>query len=196
MSGCDFEAVEALAFGELTPLLADAVSAHVVGCPACAKELELLRAERGVFVERAKASPPLPGFSAALARSRWSRPEVVVAKAAPIAAPRRFPWAFSAIGVAAAAAFAGLYLLPSTTVALIDPPAAAPVVAEPATGDFCHDESFTTGITTPPKVPVVCEMPSPAADPEPCDKGCTGEEIDTGNNDSRVTEACYPPLPR
>ena len=199
MSGCDFDTLEALAFGELTPALTDAARSHVAACAVCARELELLRAERGLFAERAKASSPLPGFSAALARSRWSGDAVVVAaKAPPPAAPRRFPWAISGFGVAVAAAFAGLFLFSSKVAPLIDPPAAAPIIAEPATGDFCRDEAFYNGITTPPKLPAVCEMPEPAADPEPRGGGCAPDpagEIGTCDHDSHVTEACYPPLP-
>lgn len=198
MSGCDFDTVEALAFGELTPALAAATTSHVAGCAACARELELLRAERGLFADRARASSPLPGFSAALARSRWSSPAaVVVAKAPPPVAPRRFPWAISGLGVAAAAAFVGLFLLPNKVAPLLDPPTAAPIVAEPATGDFCRDEAFYNGITAPPKLPVVCEMPEPTDDPEPCGGGCAPdpvEEIGARDHDSHVTEACYPPL--
>jgi hypothetical protein len=200
MSGCDFDALEALAFGELTPALADAALSHVAGCASCARELELLRAERGVFADRAKASSPLPGFSAALARSRWSGDAVVVAaKAPPPVAKHRFPWAIPGLGVAAAAAFAGLFLLPSKVAPLIDPPTAAPIVVEPATGDFCRDESFYSGITAPPRLPAVCEMPEPAEDPAPCGGGCAPDpdgEIGTCDHDSHVTEACYPPLPR
>lgn len=88
MSGCDFDALESLAFDELTPTLADEARAHVATCPACAAELGLLRAERGAFAERARASAPLPGFSAALARSRWSGPVPGEPQAAPNPGPR------------------------------------------------------------------------------------------------------------
>ncbi len=113
MSGCDFDALESLAAGELTPELASKARSHAAACPACAEELALLRAERAAFADRARGSAPLPGFAAVLARSRWSGPPAAPApKAPPPAARPSFPWAVSAFGVAAAAAFAGLFLVP------------------------------------------------------------------------------------
>jgi hypothetical protein len=198
MSGCDFDTLESLAFEELTPALADAARAHVAGCAACARELDLLRVERGLFAARAQISAPLPGFSAALARSRWSSPAVVPAKPPPAPAKSRFPWAVSAFGVAAAAAFAGLFFLPFKGPTLIEPPAEAPIVAEPASEDFCHDEAFYSGVTVSPRSPTVCEMPEPAAETnEPCG-GCSHEAeadgIDSCDHDSSVTETCSEPL--
>jgi hypothetical protein len=207
MSACDFDALEALAFEELRAAEADAVRAHVAGCAACTSELGLLRAERGVFAARAKASPPLPGFSAALALSRWSAPEVVPAKAPPPASTRRFPWAVSAFGIAAAAAFSGLFLLPPPGAPLISPPTEGPIVAEPASEDFCHDEAFYNGITHAPKTVAVCEMPEQPGTPtfveaqpgsEPCGSCAhdAPEEIDTCGQGSCVTEVRESPLPR
>lgn len=224
MSGCDFDTIESLAFDELTPTLADEARAHVATCPACAAELGLLRAERGAFADRAKASSPLPGFSAALARSRWSGPvpaepraaqspgviwdlAPIPAKAPPATTRSRLPWAISAFGVAAAAAFAGLFLLPPRDTTQIEAPPEGPIVAEAASQDFCRDEAYYDGITAPPKTATVCEMPEPrgageAADGEPGQCGSCGScarepagAIDTCAHDSPVTEACYPPLP-
>jgi hypothetical protein len=214
MSGCDLEALESLAFGELTPTLAQAANAHVATCPACAAELSLLLAERGAFAERARdsAALPLPGFSAALALSRWSGPVApepraaqspgpVPAKAPLRAAKSRFTWVVPAFAVAAAAAFAGLFLLPPRDPAQIESPPWAPILAEPASQDFCRDEAFYDGITAPPRTATVCEMPEhvgaqePAAgEISPCGS-CAHETICTGDDDSSVTEACYPPLP-
>ncbi len=210
MSACDFDTLEALAFEELGAAEAEAARAHVAGCAACATELGLLRAERGVFAARARASPPLPGFSAALALSRWSIPEAAPAKAPAPVATRRFSWVVSAFGIAAAAAFAGLFLLPPQGTPLISPPAEGPIVAEPASEDFCHDEAFYSGITHAPRTVAVCEMPEqpgvPAfVEPDPAAEPCGScgscahdapEEIDTCAHGSCVTEADESPLPR
>ena len=204
MSGCDFDTLESLAAGELAPELAGQARSHAAACPACAKELALLRAERAAFADRAKSSAPLPGFAAVLARSRWSGPPVVAPKAPPPAAKPSFPWAVSAFGVAAAAAFAGLFLVPPGGAPRIEEPADLTIVAEPGSEDFCHDEVFDIGITSAPKGPNACEMPAhtaaraPAAvdtlecgscAPEPT------EGIVTCGHDSCVTEACSSPLP-
>lgn len=208
MSGCDFDALESLAFGELAPAPAEAARAHVAACAACARELALLQRERGAFAARAQATTsPLPGFSAALARSRWSGPPAVVAKAPPQAVKPRFPWAIPAFGVAAAAAFAGLFLLPPAVTTQLVPAAEAPIAAEPATEDFCRDEAFYNSITSPAKSPTVCEMPEPvaarpacAAEPSECGSCAVEANPSAGNDtcehDSRVTEACYQTLPR
>lgn len=203
MSGCDFDALESLAAGELTPEQALAARAHVATCPACARELALLHAERAVFAERARNAAPLPGFSAALARSRWSGPPVVAAKAPPPVVKPSFPWATSAFGVAAAAAFAGLFLVPPGATPRIEEPAARAITPEPASEDFCHDEAFVTGITSPPKDPNACEMPAhittwvkAAAETPEC-ASCApegAEGFDTCGHDSCVTEPCSSPL--
>jgi hypothetical protein len=203
MSACDFDTLESLAFEELAPALAVAARAHVATCPACARELALLRSEQRVFAERAKAPSPLPGFSAALARSRWSGAPAVAAKAPPPAVKPSFPWAISAFGVAAAAAFAGLFLVPPTATTRIEEPASPPITAEPASEDFCHDEAFYNGITHPPKSANACEMPARtvarAAAAEVAECGACAPDpsdgIDTCGHDSCVTEACYTPLP-
>ena len=214
MSGCDLDTLESLAFDELTPTLADAVRAHVAACPACAAELGLLRAERRAFAERARDSAPLPlpGFSAALALSRWSGPVApepraaqspgpVPAKAPLRAARSRFTWATPAFAVAAAAAFAGLFLMPPRDPAQIASPTEAPILAEPAPQVFCRDEAYYDGITAPPRTPTTCEMPEHADAGEPADEppapcgSRAHDAIDTSDDDSRVTEACYPPLP-
>lgn len=203
MSGCDFDTLESLVAGELTPELAVEARAHVAACPACARELALLRAERAVFAERARDSAPLPGFSAALARSRWSGPPVVAAKAPPPAVKPSFPWAISAFGVAAAAAFAGLFLVPPRGTPRIEEPTGQAITVEPASEDFCHDEAFYSGITSAPKGPNACEMPAPtvarataAAETTQCGS-CETEaasEIDTCTHGSCVTEPCSSPL--
>lgn len=203
MSGCDFDTLESLAFEELSSALADEARAHVATCPACARELGLLRAERGVFADRARASTPLPDFSAALARSRRSRPAVVSVKASPSAASPRRHWAIPAFGVAAAA-FAGIFLLPPNGPARIEPPAEVPIVAEPASEDFCHDEAFYSRLTSSPKSPDVCEMPERTFAPATiqycafaaeADSPAGPAGIDTCEPDSYVTEARCPPLP-
>ncbi|MHB8872879.1 MAG: anti-sigma factor [Myxococcaceae bacterium] len=51
--GCDFEALDALAAGELLPARADEVRAHAVRCGRCAHELAWLRSERELFEQRA-----------------------------------------------------------------------------------------------------------------------------------------------
>lgn len=72
MSGCDQEAVEAYALGELEGARAGQVRAHLGDCAACSRELELLRAERRAFAARARQHDvrPLPAFEAVLAASR------------------------------------------------------------------------------------------------------------------------------
>ena len=209
MSGCDFDTLESLVAGELTPELAAATRSHAASCSACARELALLRAEREVFAVRAKApsllssSSPLPGFSAALARSRWSGPPVARAKAPPPVVKPTFPWATSAFGVAAAAAFAGLFLLPPTGAIRMEEPSERSLLVEPASEDFCHDEAFYNGITSSPKSPNACEMPAHTvaratapADTAECGS-CAPEAsggIVTCGHDSCVTEACSSPL--
>ena len=204
MSGCDFDALESLAAGELSPELASEARAHAATCPACARELALLRAERAVFAERARDAAPLPGFSAALARSRWSGAPVVAAKPPPPVVKPSFPWATSAFGVAAAAAFAGLFLVPPGGTPRIEEPSKQAITAEPASEDFCHDEAFYNGITSSPKGPNACEMPAhtaaratATADTTEC-ASCepeAAEEIDTCGHGSCVTEPCSSPLP-
>ncbi len=200
MSGCDVDALEALAFEELPPARAEEARAHVAGCAACARELGLLRAERGAFADRAKASSPLPGFSAALAKSRWSAPTTAPVKAPPPTLTARFLWAAPAFGVAAAAAFAGLFLLPPPDPTRVDRPAAPLIVAVPASENFCRDEAYYDGFTAPAKAATVCEMPEPTGAEEGCGscRACAPaprEEIGTCAHDSPVTEACYSPLP-
>lgn len=199
MSGCDFDTLESLAAGELAPELASAVRAHAAACPACARELALLRAEREVFADRARDSSALPGFSAALALSRWSGPPVVAAKAPPPVVKASFPWATFAFGVAAAAVFAGLFLVPPRGTARIEETAEESISVEPASEDFCHDEAFYNGITSPPKGPTACEMPAHTAaqatvtaDMTECGS-CAHETADgivTCGHDSCVTEPC------
>jgi len=204
MSGCDFEDIESLAYGELPPDRAAAALAHAAACPACAHELTLLRSERALFADRARATSALPGFSAALALSRWSGPPAIAAKPLHPAAQPRFPWALSSFGVAAAAACAGLFLLPPTRSTRIEAPAQAPIAAEPAPEDFCRDETFSSGITSPAKSPTTCEMPTrpaapalpTAAETSECGSGApeaspASAGIVTCGHDSFVTDACY-----
>jgi hypothetical protein len=203
MSGCDFDALESLAAGELAPELVGKALSHAADCPACARELALLRKERAAFADRARDSAPLPGFAAALALSRWSVPEAPAPKAPPPAARPSFPWAVSAFGVAAAAAFAGLFLVPPGGAPRIEEPAERSITAEPASEDLCHDEAFYTGITSAPRSPNACEMPAVAvaratatADTTVC--GSCAPEPDEGivtcGHDSCVTEPCSSPL--
>lgn len=49
------EELESLALGELSPVHAAGIEDHVAGCPACARELSWLRAERALLARR-----PLP----------------------------------------------------------------------------------------------------------------------------------------
>ena len=199
MSGCDFDALESLAAGELTPELAGKARSHAADCPACARELALLRAERAAFADRARDSAPLPGFAAALALSRWSGPEAIAPKAPPPAARPSFPWAISAFGVAAAAAFAGLFLVPPGGAPRIEESDDRSITAEAASEDFCRDESFYSGITSAPKGPNACEMPAysmaratATADTTVCGS-CAPEPTEgivTCGHDSCVTEPC------
>lgn len=89
MIGCDPETVEAYALGELEGARAGQVRAHFVGCAACSRELELLRAERRAFAARARQhdARPLPAFEAVLAASR--REPERPARPALFALPRR-----------------------------------------------------------------------------------------------------------
>ena len=54
MSDCSFDAVDALAFGELPPERAAAVSAHVSACGMCELQLRRLRADRTLLSSRAR----------------------------------------------------------------------------------------------------------------------------------------------
>ncbi len=57
MSACSFEAVDALAFGELPPAKADEVSAHVSGCGMCELQLRRLREDRALLASRQRRAP-------------------------------------------------------------------------------------------------------------------------------------------
>ncbi|MCU0688078.1 MAG: zf-HC2 domain-containing protein [Polyangiaceae bacterium] len=122
MSGCDQEAVEAYALGELEGARAGQVRAHLGDCAACSRELALWRAERRAFAARARQhdARPLPAFEAVLAASR-REPEKAVRSAlfalpARSARPRwptlKPPPAWFGLGAFAAAAALLMQFLP------------------------------------------------------------------------------------
>ncbi len=65
MSTCSFEAVDALAFGELPPPRAAEVSEHVAACRMCELQLRRLKADRALLSGRARAVAPAFDLSAA-----------------------------------------------------------------------------------------------------------------------------------
>ena len=91
MTRCDWEALEALALGELDEARAKEVSAHAASCASCKRELAWLRTERELVARR--ESEPVP---AAL----W---EKIDARIAPRPG-RRWAWVGGAVAIAAAAA--------------------------------------------------------------------------------------------
>jgi hypothetical protein len=122
---CDPEALDALVLGELAPERAAEVSAHADGCAACAKERELLRAERTLMARRAEAEPALP-------------PQIWREVQRRIEVPRRTAWRWGAVLAAAvsasAAALALAWLRPRPPVVVLPPPAVtapAPARSEP-----------------------------------------------------------------
>ena len=63
--------VEAYALGELDDAASAEVRAHLEGCARCAGEADRWADERNLFVRRAALpAPPLPSFSAVIARAR------------------------------------------------------------------------------------------------------------------------------
>src|SRR5262249_55876618 len=80
MMGCDQSALEAWGYGEAS---ADDVAwarRQVAACPACARELASLRAERRVFGQLGTEVPAPPSFEAILARAAIA-PEAEPARA-------------------------------------------------------------------------------------------------------------------
>jgi Putative zinc-finger len=147
MSGCRFDAIEAWVYGELDPAEEAAVEAHARGCSACAGEAAALRAERGLFAERARLEGPPPGLATVLARARWSvdpAPRAPERKAPSLL--RRVPWA--ALSVAAAAAVAGIFAVPPPPEGPAPSDDARLIRAEPAVcfedeGGYCDSPAIT-----------------------------------------------------
>jgi hypothetical protein len=120
---CDLEAIEALVLGELSPERAAEVAAHAESCAACAKEREMLRAERALLARRAQAEPALP-------------PQIWREVQRRIETPRRW-WRWGAVAATAMAAGAAALVLawprprPAPVPQVATAPAPAPVRSTP-----------------------------------------------------------------
>jgi hypothetical protein len=122
MTTCDWEALEALALGELDPERAHEVQAHAASCASCGKELAALAAERALFAGRAAAeSPPVAAL--------W--PAVAARVVAPLTLVRRRRGALAAAVAVAAATV--LFMWRTTTITSRTPTAtSAPTTATAA----------------------------------------------------------------
>lgn len=112
--------LSAILDGEISGALADAVQAHVAGCPSCADQLERLRALHGA-IDDLPQQQPSEGFDGAFARKLQAAKRAQ--RSAPASKPRWVRWRLPALAAAAAGICAVVVV---AVLALRAPPTEAP----------------------------------------------------------------------